>query len=72
MKNIELRKTNITDCGYIIPKVVLLEATENGTTKVTTGSIDGSVEWKDHELRMDIYDVANSCIAEGYRFYYVE
>lgn len=72
MKRIELRKNTITDCGDIITKVVILEATENGTTKATTSGIDGSVEWKDHELRMDIYDVANSCIAEGYRFYYVE
>ena len=72
MKNIELRKTNITDCGYIITKVVVLKPTEKGTTKVTTGSIDGSVEWKDHELRMDIYDVANCFIAEGYKLYFVE
>lgn len=51
MKMIELRKTNITDCGDIITKVVVLKPTEKGTTKVTTGSIDGCVEWKDHVLR---------------------
>ena len=72
MKKVELRKNTITDCGDIITKVVVLEPTERGTTKVTTGSLDGSVEWKDHVLRMDIYDVANCYIATGYKFYYVE
>ena len=72
MKRVELRKNTITNCGDIITKFVILEATENGTTKTTNGSLDGSVEWKEHKLRMNIYDVANSCIAEGYKFYYVE
>lgn len=72
MKRVELRKNIITNSGDIITKFVMLEATENGTTKATTSGIDGCAEWKDHELRMNIYDVANSCIAEGYKFYYVE
>ena len=66
MKKVELRKNTITDCGDI------LETTENGTTKTTNGSLDGSVEWKEHELSMDIYDIANCYIATGYKFYYVE
>lgn len=72
MKRVELRKNTITNCGDIITKFVILEATENGTTKTTYGSLDGSVEWKEHELRMDIYDIANIYNATGYKFYYVE
>lgn len=72
MKKVELRKNTITNCGDIITKFVILEATENGTTKTTNGSLDGSVEWKEHDLRMDIYDIANCYIATGYKFYYVE
>ena len=71
MKRVELRKNTITNSGDII-KFVILEATENGTTKATSGSLDGSVEWQEHELRMDIYDAANIRIAAGYKFYYVE
>ena len=73
MKRIELRKNNITNYGDIITDVAVLEPTEKGTTNATTGSlIEWGEEWNDHEIKLDIYDVANCFIAAGYKLYYVE
>ena len=70
---IELRKYTPTKSGNnMITDVVELVPTERGTKIAFNFCLVEWAEWKYCEISKDIYDVANSYIAEGYKLYHIE